>query len=179
MSTSDPMCEASWNDVRVVVDEEIERLPDDLRSAVVLCYVEGKTHDEAARLLGWSKGTLRRRLGQGRELLRGRLVSRGLAPMAALTASLFAETSATASVPALLTRATVRTVLARKVAPAVATLAEGGLEMLAGGKAKLTAAIVLAISLLASGAALALRETPSRGADAAPLDYASADEPAA
>jgi RNA polymerase sigma factor (sigma-70 family) len=177
MSTSDPTSEATWNDVRAVVDEEIERLPDDLRCAVVLCYVEGKTHDEAARLLGWSKGTLRRRLGQGRELLRGRLVTRGLAPMAALTASLFAERSATATVSAVLTRATVRTVLARKVAPAVAALAEGGLEMLASGKTKLTAAIVLAISLLASGAALALRETPSRGADATPLASASADTP--
>ena len=108
MSPTDPATEAAWNEMRQFVAEELQRLPDDSRAALVLCHLEGKTQEEAARLLGWSKGTLRRRLGQGREVLRRRLLRRGLA---ALSASLFAEETASAVVPAALVGATVRGVL--------------------------------------------------------------------
>src|SRR5262245_28043277 len=60
------------------IDEELGRLPERCRAPLVLCYLQGQTQDEAARQLGWSKATLRRRLGRGRELLRLRLARRGL-----------------------------------------------------------------------------------------------------
>src|SRR5262249_41249526 len=82
MPTADPLAELNGQELRSLLDEELNQLPEQCRSALVLCYLEGKTQDEAARLLGWSKGTLRRRLGQGRELLRIRLGRRGL-PLAA------------------------------------------------------------------------------------------------
>jgi RNA polymerase sigma factor (sigma-70 family) len=148
ISATNPSDEASWKEMRQVVDEEMQRLPDDLRSALVLCYLEGKTQEEAARLLEWSKATLRRRLDKGRELLRCRLISRGLAPMAALTATLFAEGGASASVPSALMEATVQTALARDIAPAIAALAEAGGAMLSLSKAKLTTVILLATTLL-------------------------------
>jgi RNA polymerase sigma factor (sigma-70 family) len=148
MSAADPLTDVTWREVRHVVDEEVQRLPDSLRSAVVLCYVEGRTHEEAARLLGWSKGTLRRRLGQGRELLRTRLVSRGLAPTAALTAALFAEGAATAAVSRALTGAAVSAAMGTRTSPAVTALAEGGIELLGLGKKKLATLIVLVVSLL-------------------------------
>ncbi len=50
-----------------------------LRSPLLLCYLSGLTRDEAARQLGWSLGTLKRRLEEGRQALRSRLVKRGLA----------------------------------------------------------------------------------------------------
>jgi RNA polymerase sigma factor (sigma-70 family) len=51
-ASMDPTADVTWREVRAVVDEELQRLPEALRSAVVLCYLEGKTHEEAARLLG-------------------------------------------------------------------------------------------------------------------------------
>jgi RNA polymerase sigma factor (sigma-70 family) len=149
VATADALRDVTWHEVRAVVDEELQRLPDALRSAVVLCYLEGKTHEEAARQLGWSKGTLRRRLDKGRELLRRRLLARGLTPAAALTATLFAEGSAPAAVSASLADAAVQTALnAIPASPAVAALAEAGCALLSVSKTKVAIVIVLTASVL-------------------------------
>jgi RNA polymerase sigma factor (sigma-70 family) len=148
-TSADLLRDVTWHEVRSVVDEELQRLPDALRSAVVLCYLEGKTHEEVAQHLGWSKGTLRRRLHQGREMLRRRLLARGLAPAAALTATLFAEGDATAAVTAKLAGAAVRGAInSASVSPAVAALAEAGWEVVGVGKAKLATALLLVASLM-------------------------------
>ena len=60
----------TWGELRSVLDEELGRLPSSWRAPLILCYLEGQTQDEAARRLGWSKSTLRRRLERGRGLLR-------------------------------------------------------------------------------------------------------------
>jgi len=57
---------------------EIEKLTDRHRRAIVLCDLEGLTHEHAARLLGTPVGTIKSRLARGRELLRRRLSRRGL-----------------------------------------------------------------------------------------------------
>ncbi|HEY7154357.1 MAG TPA: sigma-70 family RNA polymerase sigma factor [Gemmataceae bacterium] len=175
---TDPTTDVTWREVRTVVDEELQRLPDDLRSALVLCYLEGKTHEEAARLLNWSKRTLGRRLERGRELLRSRLLTRGLTPMAALTASLFAEGGVSAAVPATLAAATLRTVLASKAAPAIAALAEAGLSILSVSKAK-AALILLAASLLGGAGLWAYLEgaAPKAAAPAEPPAAKASDKP--
>jgi RNA polymerase sigma factor (sigma-70 family) len=51
------------------IHEEIGRLPEKYRAAVVLCYLEGLTHEQAARQLGWPVGTVRTRLSWAREKL--------------------------------------------------------------------------------------------------------------
>ena len=61
------------------LDEELQRLPERLRSPLLLCYLSGLTRDEAAQQLGWSLGTLKRRLEEGRKALRIRLERRGIA----------------------------------------------------------------------------------------------------
>jgi len=61
---------------------EIERLPDRYRQPVVLCHLEGCTHEEAAERLGWPVGTVRGRLARGRDRLRERLTRRGMASAA-------------------------------------------------------------------------------------------------
>jgi RNA polymerase sigma factor (sigma-70 family) len=82
-----------------VLEEELARMPDHLRAPLIACYLQGQTQDEAARSLGWSIRTLRRRLEEGRELLRSRLTTRGASLPACLAAG--ALTAQTAVSPVL------------------------------------------------------------------------------
>lgn len=70
--------EAGDADFRAVLDEEMVALPDKYRAPLVLCYLEGLTNEAAAERLGWPPGSMSYRLARGRELLRQRLVRRGV-----------------------------------------------------------------------------------------------------
>jgi DNA-directed RNA polymerase specialized sigma24 family protein len=83
-----------------VLDEEVRRLPEKYRVPLVLCYLEGKSNEEAARLLGRPVGTLWAQLSRGREMLRARLTRRGVTPSAAVVGALLADGAAPAAVPA-------------------------------------------------------------------------------
>ncbi len=72
---------ATEPDVSEILDQEWNRLPARYRSPMVLCYLEGRTHEEAARDLGWPVGTVKGRLARAREILRDRLTRRGFEPM--------------------------------------------------------------------------------------------------
>src|SRR6185437_10576279 len=74
-----------------VLAEEVNRLPERCRAVVVLCYLQGATTEEAARVLGCPRGTVLSRLASARQRLRQRLVRRGLAPAAALSVISFGE----------------------------------------------------------------------------------------
>ncbi|HKB03941.1 MAG TPA: RNA polymerase sigma factor, partial [Gemmataceae bacterium] len=71
-------------DVAPVLHEEVRRLPDKYRAPVVLCYLEGKTNEEAAGRLRWPVGTVKTRPDKAREVLRTRLARRGIALTAGL-----------------------------------------------------------------------------------------------
>src|SRR5262245_1569097 len=68
----------AWKEMLGILDHELGRLSDRFRAPLILCYLEGRTQDEAARQLGWSLNTLRRRLAQGKRLLEARLRGRGV-----------------------------------------------------------------------------------------------------
>ena len=68
------------DDLAQVLHEEIERLPERFRVALVLCDLEGRSHEQAARHLGWPIGTVKSRQARGRERLRDRLRRRGVSP---------------------------------------------------------------------------------------------------
>ncbi len=86
-NSPDAASAAQSRELRQVLDREIGRLPARFRAAVVLCYLEGKSVDEAAVLLGCPRGTVASRLARGRERLRARLAGRGLAVPAALASA--------------------------------------------------------------------------------------------
>jgi RNA polymerase sigma-70 factor (ECF subfamily) len=74
----DPFDEIQRRDIHRVLRDALGQLPEKYRAPVVLCYLEGKTNEEAARQLGWPAGSMSRRLERARLLLRLRLVGAGL-----------------------------------------------------------------------------------------------------
>ncbi len=88
-----------WDEARSAIDEELSRLSRPLREPLVLCYLQGRTRDEAAKALGWSLATLKRRLERGRKVLRARLTRRGLA-LTALGAAIALDDHAVSNISA-------------------------------------------------------------------------------
>jgi RNA polymerase sigma-70 factor (ECF subfamily) len=74
------------DDLGRALHEEIGRLPGSYRSAVVACYLEGLTQEQAARRLRLTESTVRGRLARARKLLGQRLARRGVAPAVGLAA---------------------------------------------------------------------------------------------
>jgi RNA polymerase sigma factor (sigma-70 family) len=146
--------EPTWREVRQVLDEELARLPDKYRLPLLLCYLEGKTQDEAAQELGWAVGVFRGRLDRGREQLRQRLLRRGIGLPAALAAALMAGRGVRAAVAADLAAKTVRAVSLCAAGEAAASaplsaVVEGVLRAMWLTNIKVAAALVLSFALLA------------------------------
>ena len=59
-----PMAEEDRNDLESALWDEVARLPEKYRAPVVLCYMEGLTHEAAAHHLGWPVGTVEGRLAR-------------------------------------------------------------------------------------------------------------------
>jgi RNA polymerase sigma factor (sigma-70 family) len=156
----DPLAELSVREAQAILDEELALLPEKWRAPVVLCCLEGRTRDEAARQLGWSSKLVKSRLEQGRERLRSRLCRRGLTLPAALGATLLMEGAAPAALPAMLICTAVEAARnSNSLSAPVALLADTALGGTAIGKAK----IVVVGLLLLTGALVA-----GRGAFAPP-----------
>ena len=77
-SEADDTTSGTREDLERQLHEEIEKLAERHRRPIVLCDLEGLTHEQAARLLGTPVGTIKSRLARGREQLRRRLARRGL-----------------------------------------------------------------------------------------------------
>jgi RNA polymerase sigma factor (sigma-70 family) len=98
---ADPLADISGRELLAALDEELAGLPARYRDPLLLCCLEGKSGDEAARDLGCSASTLKRRLRSARDLLQARLDRRGLALPATAVASLLFLGPATAVPPGL------------------------------------------------------------------------------
>src|SRR5262249_52938725 len=98
--TADPAASAAWREVGVLIDDELQRLPEKYRLPFVLCHLEGQSNAEAARYLGCPIGTLESRLTRARQRLRNGLTGRGVTCSAGMPLG-------AACVPAELVRAAV------------------------------------------------------------------------
>jgi RNA polymerase sigma-70 factor (ECF subfamily) len=166
---------AERRELCAVVDEEVSRLPERFRVAVVLCYFEGKTVDEAARQLGWPRGTVASRLARARERLRVRLTRRGLAVTAGTLAAEL-DRPATAGAADALARRTGRAVAALSagrggdgaaLSAKSITLAEEVLRAMSVRKVTTVTAVLVA-GLMVLGGGLTLRPYFTARAEPAP-----------
>jgi RNA polymerase sigma factor (sigma-70 family) len=153
-----PADEVSWGEVRTVLDAEMAALPEKWRQPLILCYLEGRTQDEAAAQMGCSKRTLRRRLAEARAALGRRLNRRGVVGPAALSAVLLSECVARA-VPSGLLGSTVEaaTLIAAggaataAVSAKVVALTEGVMNAMFASKVKIVAAMLLLVGAISPG----------------------------
>lgn len=162
-----PVPDLVWRELRPVLDEELNRLPENLRLPVVLCFLQGLTKREAARRLSWPEGTVSSRLQHARERLRVRLSARGLALSAGVLHLALFHGTAPAAVPAALIVSTTNTATAAALATtatAAAALAEGVVQSMFHAKLKFVAAGVLTLGLLGGGAGWVLSDKGTHGA---------------
>jgi RNA polymerase sigma factor (sigma-70 family) len=155
--------EEMGRDWKPILHEEVHRLPEKYRAPVLLCYLQGKTNEEAARQLGWPVGTVKGRLSRARELLRGRLTRRGVTLATGTFATTLSETLAPAAVPVALVNNTLKAaaliaageaVTAGLVSFQAAALTKGALQAMFLTKLTIVTTALLTVSAAGTGAVL-------------------------
>lgn len=149
-SNSLALCE-----LQALLDAEVERLPEKYRASFVLCCLEGRTRDEAARELGANENTISSRIARARKILQARLARRGVTLSAALCASALGQESAAATMSSMLLSDVAAVVGETNTAPvAVSVLAEQTARALALASWRPYFLVLLAMSLLIGSAGL-------------------------
>ena len=139
------------------LDEEIGRLPERYRGAVVLCDLGNLSLREAAGQLGCAVGTVGSRLSRGRACLRDRLARRGLAPSPGLFAiGLSDQVAPSMTLVGSTSNAALRLVAgdAASISANVSALSKGVLQAMFLTRIKLVAAV----ALLATSGGIALSQ---------------------
>jgi RNA polymerase sigma factor (sigma-70 family) len=157
------------DDLSTVLDEELARIPAKYRLPLLLCGLEGMTHAAAGKYLGWPTGTVAGRLSRGRQLLRTRLLRRGVTATAAVLTSLLVPDAALAAVPSRLIAVSLRSAVAIlcgksvQVAgtPTAVALMQSVLMKMFLARLCATTALIGAFALSLGGAATAWQFMPS------------------
>jgi RNA polymerase sigma factor (sigma-70 family) len=136
----------TWAEFKSALDEELLRLPEQLRTVLVHCYLEGRTRDEAADHLGLTRSAVHGRLERARRLLAERLRKRGLALSTAVLPVALCPPELLATVRA---SALVRD--SGSVAPRVQSLANEVLKGTIMTKTKWATAALICMTTLAVG----------------------------
>jgi RNA polymerase sigma factor (sigma-70 family) len=155
-----PLAELAVSELLGIVDEELKRLPEVYRLPVILCCLEGRSLEEAARQLGWTSGSVRARLERGRARLHDRLLRRGLTLSASLVAAEASRGAASADVVAKLLTPTIsgavafasgQAATANGISAEAAALAGQLLKGMTLAKLKNALVLLLAMCLTAMG----------------------------
>jgi RNA polymerase sigma factor (sigma-70 family) len=147
-----------WDDLQPLLDQELSRLPEKYRVAIVLCDLEGNTRKETARQLGVPEGTLAGWLTRGRALLAKRLTRHralsGGAPAAVLTpqASPAVPTSVMSSATQTVLPVAAGQAVAGTASVAVAALTEGVMKAMWMTRVQVVLRACLVGALLVGGA---------------------------
>ena len=148
------------DDLLAALHEEIDRLPVAYRTAILVCDIQGRTHEQAARELRWPLGTVKGRLSRARERLRGRLTRRGIAlPAAAFAGALLDKASA--GMPTALVESTIQLTgsgTAAAVPVTVGDLSRGIIRSMAMTKWKWAGVSLLGLGVAAIGAGVLARQ---------------------
>ena len=143
-------------EIRAILDAEVDSLPPRFRTPIILCDIEGQTHEQAAIELRCPVGTVKSRLARGRERLRSRLIRRGFAPSVLARSPLLAHDPMSV-VPVKLLGQTVRaathlatrgTLTAGSVTAQTVLLTEGMIRTMAMTKLKIALIASVATGLL-------------------------------
>jgi HlyD family secretion protein len=172
------------DDLGSLLHEEIEKLPERFRAPLVLCDLEGRSHEQAARHLGWPLGTIKSRQARGRERLRDRLRRRGLAPNLGLLGSGHVLTARNPVVSPALVEATTRSVVQfvtcqTAVRASTLSLAQGVLKAMAFARWTKVASVLLVLGASLTGAGVVVqRRAPAALAQVGSnVEKTDADEP--
>jgi RNA polymerase sigma factor (sigma-70 family) len=165
-----PECPGLGLDLRPVLDEEIGRLPEKYRLPLILCHLEGRTQEEAARVIGCPRATVATRLARGKDRLRDQLTRRGLdVPASAFAATL--HEAAAPLMPDAVVETTVRAAATGSTAPRISLLAEEVLRTMFVTRFKTAVVVLLALGAVGSGAGI----LASRSQVPAPADESRAE----
>ncbi|WP_406698820.1 sigma-70 family RNA polymerase sigma factor [Singulisphaera sp. Ch08] len=169
------------SELGALLHEAINRLPERYRIPIILCDLEGRTCEEAARRMGRPVGTVKSWRARGRERLRVQLIRDGLAPSATLEATLAADLTrgAIPKPEAETVRAAARIQANSKatgdVPASVGLLIKGVMKAMLLSKLRATVTILCALSLFAAGlgtmarvAADDAKDTPTKPLNEAP-----------
>jgi RNA polymerase sigma factor (sigma-70 family) len=126
-----PPDDITWRELRAALDAELASLPERHRLPLILCYLEGRSQEEAARQLRWSKSTLLRRLEEARAALGRRLTRKGLVWPAAVSAVLLSDCVAPAALSSRLIGLTMDAVAPNLVGLAVAGVVSAKVKAIA------------------------------------------------
>ncbi len=173
-SPRDLLDDFSARELLLALDEELARMPESYRLPLILCHLEGHTYEEAARLLGWTVGSVKGRLERGRKQLHARLTRRGLALGAGLLALECMAPTTVSGALRLATMQSARTFAAGSaegIAASVLALAETGVASVTMTKAKVVLILLLALGLVGGTGLFAF---PLRSGEHAEEEYAEA-----
>jgi RNA polymerase sigma factor (sigma-70 family) len=162
MPVAEPTPDRLWDDVRAVLDEEVSRLPEKYRAPFVLCYLEGKTNEEASQHLRCPKGTVATRLAWAREVLRKRLGRRGVTLSTAALGTLLSERALPAAAPGAIVSNTIHAAMlfaagnatASSLRASVTALVHDGVRTVATSKLKMMLAACVAVAALSTSAGI-------------------------